>query len=138
MRRLAGAFLAVPLLVASIAHAQGTLVVSQQKCAIGKVDQLHQMIDSMWLPAAQELVNEGKLLAAGSAYHSWGDEWNVVLWYTAADIPTFLAAFDDMFGRVNQRYPTLITQFQASCTEHKDSFYIAGKSTTPPPAAPRR
>lgn len=138
MRRLASLVLVLPLLIATPAHAQGTLVVSSNICALDKLEQLHQMTDSIFLPVAQQLVNEGRLEAAGSAYHHWGDEWNFVLWYTAKDIPTFLAAFDEAVRRVTQRDPDFITRFQTSCSRHKDSFYTTGKSTTSPPSTPTR
>ena len=133
--------LLLSLLLAPGIAAQQTLVLSQNKCAPDKQGQIRQMTDSLWIPVAQELVNEGKLTAAGSAYHSWGDEWNVVVWYIATNIPTFLSAYDELFGRVNKRHPTMIQQFFSWCSDHKDSFYSMGKGTTrraPAPAAPRR
>lgn len=138
MPRLALLCCVLCLLVPSTLNAQGVLVVSQNKCALDKQGQLRQTNDSLWIPIAQELVNEGKLTAAGSAYHAWGDEWNVVLWYTAADTEAFFSAFSELVGRFNQRHPGLMGQFQSWCSEHKDSMYSQGRSTTPaPPATPR-
>lgn len=79
MRRFVTFLFVSLLLLPSTAQAQGVLIVSQNKCPLDKVPQIRQLTDSLWTPIAQELVNEGKLQAAGSAYHSWGDEWNVVL-----------------------------------------------------------
>jgi hypothetical protein len=59
-------FAAALLLATSAAHAQ-TLVVSQNKCQFDKEDQIRAFADTGWIPVAQELVNEGKLIAAGSA-----------------------------------------------------------------------
>jgi hypothetical protein len=114
------------LLAPSVAVSQ-TLVLSQNKCAPDKQGQIRQMTDSLWIPVVQELVNEGKINAAGSAYHSWGDEWNVVIWYTAKDIATFVSAFNELVARVEKRHPKLIPQFLSWCHEHKDSFYNMGK-----------
>ena len=122
-------------LLATSAHAQGILTVSYNKCALDKQEQIRQVMDSLWLPIAQELVNEGKLTGAGSAYHAWGDEWNVVIWYTAPNITTFLAGFNELYRRMNQRHPDAAARFGSWCTEHKDSFYAMGKETTPAPAA---
>ena len=140
MRRLASLVFVLSWLASTAVEAQGTLVVSQNKCALDKQGQLRQLSDSLWIPIAQELVNEGKLTAAGSAYHTWGDEWNVVVWYTASNITTFLSAFNELIARVNQRHPTLLPQFLSWCSEHKDSFYGQGRATTPAPVAatPRR
>jgi hypothetical protein len=140
MRRLPALVFLPLLLCATVLPAQGTLVVSQNKCALDKQSQVRQMTDSLWIPIAQELVNEGKLTAAGSAYHNWGDEWNVVVWYTATNVTAFHSAFTELFSRVNQRHPTLVPQFFSWCSEHKDNIYSMGKATTPAPAtpAPRR
>jgi hypothetical protein len=119
--------LALSLLIAPGVAAQETLVLSQNKCEPDKQGQIRQMTDSLWIPVVQELVNEGKINAAGSAYHSWGDEWNVVIWYTAKDIATFVSAFNDLVARVEKRHPKLIPQFLSWCSEHKDSFYSMGK-----------
>jgi hypothetical protein len=136
MPRFASLALALSALCAGGARAQGTLLVSSNQCDLDKVGQIHRMTDSLWIPIAQEMVNEGKLIAAGSSYHSWGDEWNVVLWYVAKDIPSFLTAFDEMAKRVNQRNPTFIPQVTSWCSRHRDSFYTQGKRL--PLLPPRR
>lgn len=125
-------------MLTTTARAQGTLVVSSNKCATDKQAQIRQVTDSLWLPVAQELVTEGKLMGAGSAYHLWGDEWNVIVWYTAPNVTEFLAGFSELFRRVSQRHPGLVSQFQSWCTEHRDNIYTLGKSTTPAPAAGTR
>ena len=130
MRRLLSYALVLSLIAPAAAAAQGTLVLSQNKCSSGKEGTIRQMIDSLWMPIAQEIVNEGKLTGVGSAYHAWGDEWNVIIWYIANDTPGFLTGFGELARRIQQRHPTLISQFQAMCTEHKDSIYSLGKSTT--------
>jgi hypothetical protein len=131
---------ALSLLAAPAVMAQETLVLSQNKCAPDKQGQIRQTTDSLWMPVVQELVNEGKLNAGGSAYHSWGDEWNVVVWYTAKDVATFVSAFNDLVARVEKRHPKLIQQFLSWCHEHKDSFYSMGKVAMRAAAgtAPRR
>jgi hypothetical protein len=139
MPRLAAVFITMTVL-STTAAAQSALVVSQNKCALDKQTQIRQMTDSVFIPIAQELVNEGKLHAVGSAYHAWGDEWNVVIWYTAPNVTTFLTSFNELISRLNQRHPTFLTQILASCSEHKDSFYTQGRVTTPAatPTTPRR
>lgn len=138
MRQLIVAVTVALLLLPVGLEAQGTLVVQQNKCALDKQAQIRQLVDSLWLPVAQELVNDGKLLAAGSAYHAWGDEWNVVYWYTASDVNAFHTAYAELFRRASQRNPTLISSFLAWCSEHKDNIYNMGKSTASVPAGTRR
>lgn len=120
----------------SVAEAQ-TLVVSQNKCDLAKQGELRALVDSAFVPVAQEVVNEGKLEFFTSAYHSWGDEWNVVFYYVAEDIPAFLDAFGEMFSRMQERHPDFIGFFQGACSEHKDSFYSLGRRTSEPPSPPQ-
>lgn len=77
MHRIILAVTLTCLAVPTIGQAQA-LVVSQNKCKSEHLGDLRAFADSAWIPIAQELVNEGKLIAAGSAFHSWGDEWNVI------------------------------------------------------------
>ena len=139
LRRVA--FMLLSCCVASALSAQAqqnVLVVSQNKCDFSKQERLQQMIDSVWQPIAQELVNEGKLVSYGSAYHHWGDEWNVLQWYVAPSIPVFLTTFDEIVKRLNQRHPTVFPYFLGACTEHKDSFMAMGRLTTPAAMPTRR
>ena len=131
MRRVLPLLIVAGLGISSAAAAQGVLVVSQNKCDLGMQGELRAFADSAWIPLAQELVNEGSLLAAGSAFHLWGDEWNVIYWYTATNISTFLEAWSELIARSRQRYPAAAANFQAWCSEHKDSFYTSGAMTTP-------
>ena len=130
MRRLAS-LLVLALSLATTADAQ-TMVFSQNKCAPDKQDQIRRATDSLWAPIAQELVNEGRLTSFGSAYHAWGDEWNVVIWYTAPSLEAFSSGFEELVRRLNQRHPNFLPQLLGWCSEHKDSIYTMGRTTTPP------
>ncbi len=133
MRRIIFAVVLLCLAVPTLASAQGVLVVSQNKCQLDKQSDIRAFADSATIPIAQELVNEGKLWAAGTAYHAWGDEWNVVNWYTAETMSGFLEAFSELIGRLSERYPTAIADWQSWCFEHKDSMYSHARMTTPAP-----
>ncbi|UCG88011.1 MAG: hypothetical protein JSW71_05555 [Gemmatimonadota bacterium] len=131
MKRVMLIAILVCLVVPPAAEAQ-TLVISQNKCRLDKLEDIRAYADSVWIPIAQELVNEGSFAAVGSAFHHWGDEWNVVYWYTAEDIPAFLSAFSELFSRAEERYPDASDLFADWCFEHKDSMYRAGPETGPP------
>jgi hypothetical protein len=134
--RICATLVALLVLNYAVAHAQ-TLVLQQNKCDMGKVGELRAFVDSAFVPIAQELVNEGKIMGFHSAFHSWGDEWNVVYFYVAESIPAFLSAFGEAFSRVQERYPEATSMFQDWCFEHKDSFYSMGKMTEHPPVPNR-
>ena len=110
-----------------------TLVYSQNKCKLDKLAEIQAFADSAWIPIAQELVNDGALIGVGSAFHHWGDEWNVVYWYVAEDVPGFLDGFAQLYARSEERYPGSAELFMGWCFEHKDSFYRMGRMTSTPP-----
>ncbi len=111
---------------------QTTFVISYNKCDLAKVDELRAFNDSTGLAIWQELVNEGKLFTAGALYHQWGDEWNVLYYYLAESIPSFLDAFNEGIARLTERHPEAVEMFQDACFEHRDSFYSMGPETRRP------
>jgi hypothetical protein len=123
--------LILSLLVPASSAAQ-VLVTASYKCRNDKVPALRAFNDTAFVATAQELVNEGRLLSAGTAYHLWGDEWNVVYWYTADDIPGYLAALSELLSRVGQRYSEGAVERASWCTEHRDNIYDSGRVTTQP------
>jgi hypothetical protein len=84
--RICAVLVALLVLNYAVAHSQ-TLVLQQNKCDLGKVGEIRAFVDSAFAPVAQELVNEGKIMGFHSAFHAWGDEWNVVYFYVAESIP---------------------------------------------------
>ncbi len=129
--RALSAALTLSLLIPASAAAQ-VLVTASYKCRADKVPAVRAFNDTAFVPTAQELVDEGKLLSAGTAYHLWGDEWNVVYWYTAEDIPVYLAAFSELLSRVGERYYEAAVEQANWCTEHRDNIYAMGNVTTVP------
>jgi hypothetical protein len=106
------------------------LVVSSFKCDWAELGTINSNWQEYWLPVFQELVDEGMIDTSGIYYHMWGDEWNVN-WYTVSkDIPSFLAAYEEGFRRIGERYPEA-PEILDYCTEHKDGFYQLGPRTGP-------
>ncbi len=125
-------FIALACLIApTFAIAQDappTAGVTYHKCT--RVGQLAQVVDSLVTPIAQELVSEGKLMSFGMLAHDWGDEWNVVFYYTAENKAAFFEAWAEMGRRYIGRHPDapLLSDF---CTgEHKDNIYTLRTVTT--------
>jgi len=135
MRRTCFFTALIVLLVSGFAAAQAqTLVLQQNKCDLSKVGEIRAFVDSAFVQIAQELVDEGKIMGFHSAFHAWGDEWNVVYIYVAESIPSFLSAFGEVFSRMVDRYPEAMPMMQDWCFEHKDSFYSMGKAAMHTPA----
>ena len=138
MRRIRILVAVLALLASGYAVAQAqTLVLQQNKCDMGKIGELRAFVDSAFVPIAQELVNEGRIMAFQSAFHAWGDEWNVVYLYVAESIPAFLSAFGEAYSRMMERYPEAMPMMADWCFEHKDSFLSMGQGTEHAPASSR-
>ncbi|HEX6559897.1 MAG TPA: hypothetical protein VF021_10555 [Longimicrobiales bacterium] len=112
----------------------GVVVVSYQKCAFDKLPEFNQFWKQTVGPLLDEQVKQGKLLSWGMLEHSWGDEWNSVLYYTARDLNTFDSSFGEVFSRLLQKEPNLMQRFSTWCTEHKDNIYsVVATNTVNPP-----
>lgn len=80
----------------------------------------------------QELVDEGMLNFFGSAGHTWGNEWNYVVFQGAEDIPTLLAGLNEAGDRFEAMDPDGTTVVNEVCTAHKDNIYAQVYWTTDP------
>jgi len=84
-------------------------------------------------PVIDQMVDEGKFLSYGILAHNWGDEWNVVDFFTFDGLDTFFANFGEMIGRLNAADDGDDSDgpsFGEVCTEHKDNIY----AVVPPPS----
>lgn len=107
-----------------------TLVMGYYSCPFDVMGEIKSTYDRVQLPFAQELVDEGQLRTQQLWFHVYGDEWTVLVTTTADDLPTYLAANDEMnrriAGAVTDEDPNL---FQMGCTSHKDNIYtIVGRT----------
>ncbi len=72
-----------------------TVVVSSNIVPLATMNRYVELTDKYWVPAFDKLVNDGKLFSWGYLTHAWGDEWNVVVHYTAKDFATFQSAWSE-------------------------------------------
>ncbi|HUF28930.1 MAG TPA: hypothetical protein VMM18_18255 [Gemmatimonadaceae bacterium] len=112
----------------------GVVIVSSNKCAFDAPSRLDSLNALAFYPVLDELVREGRLMGWGVLTHAWGDEWNYVVYYTAASTPAFHGAWDELVRRLRQRRPNFMADVTAQCTEHKDNIYGVMRVGAPPPA----
>jgi hypothetical protein len=111
--------------------APGILVVSAQKCSFTGLADMKRWMRESSAPILNELVRQGKLNSWGLLDHMWGDEWNLVIYYSARDLNTFQSAFGEYFGQVLRKDPQALQKFETACSEHKDNIYnIVMNNTT--------
>ena len=100
------------------------------KCNFAEMNNIVQVSDSLTVPIAQELVDEGKLIYYQMLTHDWADEWNVVLYYRAENKAALFEAWAEVGSRLRERHPDRVRLFRDFCTEHKDNIYVTQMSTT--------
>ena len=103
----------------------GVFVLSPNKCDQARIGELNDWVRSSTAPILNDLVREGRLMGWGVLTHAWGDEWNWVLYYTARDLNTFHAAFQEFARRLAEREPNFMQRLAGFCTEHKDNIYAS-------------
>src|SRR3972149_3775629 len=88
---------------------------------MSKVGAMNQMIDSIFAPILNKLVDEGFFFGWGQFNHAWGDEWNVNFWYVTKDVASFYAGWNDYVKRVGERHPGAFGEAVKYFQAHKDN-----------------
>ncbi len=104
------------------------LVFSQNQVKMSDVGKVNKMVDSVFSPILNTLVDEGKLSGWGQLNHAWGDEWNLNFWYSAKDIETFHKFWDEYVKRVSEKHPDAFGNTVGYFQAHKDNIYTERKS----------
>lgn len=139
VRRLLPAVVLLALASPMVSSAQAqdapemdTVVLNFWKCDYGAMSDLVGKANELWIPAAQELQDEGKIAYAQVMTHSWGDEWNLIFYFRTADVPAYLEAFEAWIGKLNEAEPNGTEWFFERCKEHKDGIYQSVAQTAVP------
>jgi hypothetical protein len=129
------------LLLAIPALAQNTdrpvIVATYHQCDASQLPALIERNRERALPIYQAMVDEGKAIFAGEAVHYWGDEYNLVTWLAAPNMPEVLEAYDEMTSRYRTTYPD-DRLFIDTCPRHRDNFAYMPTATEGgnPPVGP--
>jgi len=109
---------------------QPLLVVSFQKVKMGEVQNATKIINENFAPVLNALVDEGMLQSWGLFNHTWGDEWNLNVWYVAKDMMAFEKFWDEYMKRLNQ---DAWAKIRGLIMEHKDNIYTIMNQYPMPP-----
>ncbi|MFV1986010.1 MAG: hypothetical protein ACC682_01905 [Gemmatimonadota bacterium] len=131
-------FLAVGALILALSAAgvraqevtPGVATMRYYQCGMADLADAVEILNGTWREVADELVSEGVLLGYGIMTHSWGDEWNLVDYFVAADTEAFHSAWTELLLRyqARDRDGSDIRKLGELCPVHKDNIY----SVVPP------
>jgi hypothetical protein len=112
---------------------QPLLVVSFQKIKMADVGTVNKMINEKFAPILNGLVDEKMLLGWGLFNHTWGDEWNVNVWYTVKDMAAFDKFWEEYMKRLSEKQPDAWKEMRGYIQEHKDNIYTIMNQYPVPP-----
>ncbi len=107
----------------------GLIVLSQNICPYENVPKLRAMLDSLFAPVLDELVEDGRLLGWALLSNWWGDDWNWNISYTAESHDAFLTFWNAYVNQLSARSPGWNEEVVALCSEHKDMFYTVVRAS---------
>jgi hypothetical protein len=99
------------------------LVVSFQKIKMADVGTVNKMINENFAPILNGLVDDKMLLSWGLFNHTWGDEWNVNVWYTVKDMAAFDKFWEEYMKRLSEQQADAWAKMRGYIQEHKDNIY---------------
>lgn len=101
-----------------------TLAISYYTCDYSALGDIVENYREKAMPIAQALIDEGAMGSEGLYTHDWGDEWNLVITRTAANVGALDSALDTFGERYQAEHgedaPNMI---QEHCSAHKDNIY---------------
>ena len=113
---------------------QPLLIVSFNMVPMSDVGKVNKIVDSVFTPVLKELVDEGFIFNFGFFSHTWGDEWNSNVWYTAKDMSSFDKFWDEYVSRMNKRHPGAFAATTKYFQAHKDNIYTIRSQYPVPPS----
>ncbi len=140
MKSFLGSFIVIAFLVTTLpvvaqdSDSPPWLVVSSNQVQMGKVGEVNNLVDSIFAPILNELVDEGMLDGWGQFNHAWADEWNLNFWYVTKDMSSFDAFWNEYVKRVSDRHPDAFGSVVKYFKAHKDNMYIIRNQYSGPPA----
>ena len=113
---------------------QPLLVVSFQKIKMGEVQNATKTINEKFAPILNGLVDDGMLESWGLFNHTWGDEWNMNIWYVVKDMAAFDKFWEEYMKRISEQQPTAWAELRGYIMEHKDNIYTIMNQYPVPPS----
>ncbi len=110
------------------------LVVSFQKVKFGEMQNVTKMFNDKMSPILNSLVDDQYISSWGLFNHTWGDEWNLNVWYVMKDMASIEVFFNEYMKRLNEQQPDAWKELRGHIMEHKDNIYTIMNQYPMPPA----
>jgi hypothetical protein len=137
IRSLLLAFLAVAAIFAPEAPAQeeeeetqpNLVVLRYFACDLGQTGAAVQILNGAWRDVMEDLKDEGMIQGYGILTHAWGDEWNLMDWFSVENMHAFHEAWSEATRRIgewaeaNDPEGEGLAKFTKVCKSHKDNVY---------------
>ena len=107
-------------------QAPGIVIIRSYACGTVNVDSASVILSDTWGANALELIREGSLLDYQILKRIWGDEWNLIEMFVAADDESFQYAVEEIGLRlqvVDSASRARAATFATLCPRQKDSQY---------------
>jgi hypothetical protein len=114
-------------------QANPLLVVSFQKVKLSDIAAANKVINEKIAPILNGLVDEKMIFGWGLFNHTWGDEWNVNVWYVVKDMNAFNSFWKEYTSRINKQQPDAWAELRGYIQEHKDNIYTIMNQYPLPP-----
>jgi nitrous oxide reductase accessory protein NosL len=125
------------IFVAGTSYSQDTenplLIVSSQKVKLADMGTVSSMVNEKMGPILNSLVDDGFLFSWGSFNHTWGDEWNMNIWYVTKDMSSFDSFWSEYMKRVDEQQKETWAKMVDYIQEHKDNIYTITNQYPAPP-----
>lgn len=109
------------------------LVVSYQKVKLSDIETVNKMFNEKFAPILNTMVDDKFIHSWGLFNHSWGDDWNVNVWYIADDMSSFEKFWKEYRKRMNEKDPDAFKNLVGYIQDHKDNIYSIQNQYPVPP-----
>ena len=124
---LAGAAEARAQSASALRESPGVVTLRYYQCGESQLGAAAAILGGGWRGIAEELIAEGLLLDYQIWTRTWGDEWNLIEYYAAADEEAFRYALEEieLRYRVTEEARTGTRRLDTLCSRRKDSQYAS-------------
>ncbi len=90
------------------------------ECDVARQELADEIVELVFAPAFDAAVEAGTIQSWGWLSHHTGGKWRRLMYHTAPDLTTLMAALEKVIGPVGEKHPELSRAFAEVCGTHDD------------------